>query len=152
MQRSKSIQGLRLFKDTLPTKIKKIIIKKGDIYSKTLDNWKYLVGDKLFQLCYPKSFTRSNLRGKILKIMVEHGSEIEVEYSKQEIINKINYYFGYEVVNNILIKSYENDKLNIKNKDNSHVTKNKFQKKISIIKNNKLKNSLKNFEKVFKIK
>ncbi len=152
MQRRKSIQGLRLFKDSLPTKIKKIITKKGDIYSKTLDNWKYLVGDKLFQVCYPKTFARSNLRGRILKIMVEHGSEIEVEYSKQEIINKINYYFGYEVVNGILIKSYENNKLNIKNKNNSNVTNNKFQKKISIIKNNKLKNSLKNFEKVFKIK
>ncbi len=152
MQRSKSIQGLRLFKDTLPTKIKKIIIKKGDIYSKTLDNWKYLVGDKLYQVCYPKSFARSIQKRKVLKIMVEHGSEIEVEYSKQEIINKINYYFGYEVVNSILIKIYENNKLNIKNKNNSHVTKNKFQKKISVIKNNKLKNSLKNFERVFKIK
>ena len=32
-----------------------------------------------------------NGTGKILKIMVEHGSEIDVEYSKQEIINKINY-------------------------------------------------------------
>ena len=152
MQRNKSIQGLRLFKDTLPTNVKKIIIKKGDIYSKTIDNWKYLVGDELFRVCYPKSYIRSKLSGKILKIMVEHGSEIAVEYSKQEIINKINYYFGYEVVNGILIKSYENNKLNIKNKNNSNVTNNKFQKKISIIKNNKLKNSLKNFEKVFKIK
>ncbi len=152
MQRSKSIQGLRLFKDTLPTKVKKIIIKKGDIYSKTLDNWKYLVGNNLFQVCYPKSFKRSNLKGKILKIMVEHGSEIDVEYSKQEIINKINYFFGYEVVNGILINSYENENLDNKNKKVVSVTKNKFQKKISIIKNNKLKNSLKNFEKVFKIK
>ena len=152
MQRSKSIQGLRLFKDTLPTKVRRIITKKGDIYSKTLDNWKYLVGDKLFQVCYPKSFKRSNLKGKILKIMVEHGSEIDVEYSKQEIINKINYYFGYEVVNNILIKSYENEHLDIKNKKVFSVTKNKFQKKISTIKNNRIKNSLKNFEKVFKIK
>ena len=152
MQRSKSIQGLRLFKDTLPTKVRRIITKKGDIYSKTLDNWKYLVGDKLFQVCYPKSFKRSDLKGKILKIMVEHGSEIDVEYSKQEIINKINYYFGYEVVNNILIKSYENEHLDIKNKKVFSVTKNKFQKKISTIKNNRIKNSLKNFEKVFKIK
>ena len=36
-QRNNSIQGLRSFKDTLPTKIKKIIAKKGEIYSKTLD-------------------------------------------------------------------------------------------------------------------
>ena len=54
-QRYNSIQGLRSFKNTLPTKIKKIISKKGEIYSKTLDNWKYLVGKDLFNICYPKS-------------------------------------------------------------------------------------------------
>ena len=34
-QRYNSIQGLRSFKNTLPTKVKKIISKKGEIYSKT---------------------------------------------------------------------------------------------------------------------
>ncbi len=57
-QRYNSIQGLRSFKNTLPTKIKKIISKKGEIYSKTLDNWKYLVGKDLFNICYPKSYKK----------------------------------------------------------------------------------------------
>jgi len=43
-QRYNSIQGLRSFKDTLPTEAKRIISKKGKIYNETLDNWKYLVG------------------------------------------------------------------------------------------------------------
>ena len=51
-QRYNSIQGLRSFKDTLPTKVKKIIVKKGEIYSKTLENWKYLVGDELLSLIH----------------------------------------------------------------------------------------------------
>ena len=41
-QRYKSIQGLRSFKNTLPTKVKRIIVKKGQLYSQTLDNWKYI--------------------------------------------------------------------------------------------------------------
>ena len=44
-QRSKTIQGLRSFKDTLPKNVKKIINKKGHIYSETLSNWKYIVGE-----------------------------------------------------------------------------------------------------------
>ena len=94
-QRYNSIQGLRSFKNTLPTKIKKIISKKGEIYSKTLDNWKYLVGKELFNICYPKSYKKSNIKGKSLNIMVKHGHEVDVEYSKKQIIDKINYYFGY---------------------------------------------------------
>ena len=42
-QRNRSIQGLRSFKDTLPKNIKKVINKKGHIYSETLSNWKYIV-------------------------------------------------------------------------------------------------------------
>ena len=152
MQRNKSIQGLRLFKESLPTKIKKIITKKGDIYSRTLDNWKYMVGDDLFKVCFPKSYRKSNIKGKVLNIMVKHGCEVDLEYSKQEIINKINYYFGYEVVESVYIRTFED---NIKDKiisTNKSVTKSKFSRKISNIKNSKLKSSLKNFEKVFKIK
>ena len=59
-QRYRSIQGLRSFKDTLPTKVKKILKKKGHIFSETLDNWRYIVGDELFKVCYPKSFKSSN--------------------------------------------------------------------------------------------
>ena len=47
-QRYKTIQGLRSFKDTLPKNIKKIIKKKGHIFSETLNNWKYMVGDEPF--------------------------------------------------------------------------------------------------------
>ena len=62
-QRKRSFQGLRSFKDTLPTNIKKIIKKKGHIFSETLNNWKYIVGDELFQTSYPSSFKNSNKFG-----------------------------------------------------------------------------------------
>ena len=62
-QRNVSIQGLRSFKDTLPKNVKRIINKKGHIYSETLSNWKYLVGEELFKCCYPKTFKSSNKFG-----------------------------------------------------------------------------------------
>ena len=92
--RYKTIQGLRSFKDVLPPKIKRIIINKGEIYSKTLDNWRYLVGNDFFKICYPNSFKKSNkVVGNTLAIMVKRGHEIDLEYSKKEIINKINIFF-----------------------------------------------------------
>ena len=70
-QRNRVIQGLRSFKDTLPKNIKRIIInKKGHIFSETLNNWKYIVGDDLFRVCYPKSFKNSNKLGaKLLYLL-----------------------------------------------------------------------------------
>ena len=75
-QRYRSIQGLRSFKDTLPTKVKKILKKKGYIFSETLDNWRYIVGDELFKVCYPKSFKSSNkFSSSTLSIMVKRGQK-----------------------------------------------------------------------------
>ena len=84
-QGNRSFQGLRSFKDTLPKNIKKIIKKKGHIFSETRNNWNYIVGDDLFQICYPKSFKNSNRFGvSTLQIMVKRGREIDLEYSKKK--------------------------------------------------------------------
>ena len=88
-QRNKVIQGLRSFKDTLPKNIKRIIIKKGHIFSETLNNWKYIVGDDLFKVCYPRSFKNSNKLGaSYLLIMVKRGHEVNIEYSKKKNIRQ----------------------------------------------------------------
>ena len=107
-QRFGSIQGLRSFKDTLPKNIKKIINKKGHIYSETLNNWKYIAGETLFKVCYPKSFKNSNRFGvSTLLIVVKRGHEVDLEYSKNEIINKMNNFFGYSVVEKIKFSSFD---------------------------------------------
>ena len=150
-QRYNPVQGLRSFKDTLPTKVKKIISKKGETYSKTLDNWKYLVGKDLFNICYPKSYKKSSLRGKTLNIMVKHGHEVDVEYSRKQIIDKINYYFGYDVVNEIRIRTFDGNFESIKQNKKIIMTKNKYLKKINNIKNIEIKKSLKKLSMIFKI-
>ena len=151
-QRYKSIQGLRSFKNTLPTSIKKIIIRKGETFSSILENWKFIVGENLFKICYPKSIKKiDQFQKKTLKIMVSRGSEVDVEYSKQNIIDKLNSYLGYEAVNSIKIETFEKEILG-KNIKKKHVTKNNYSKKIYTVKNEKIKNSLLEFEKSFRIK
>ena len=154
-QRTTSIQGLRSFKDTLPKNIKKVINKKGHIYSETLSNWKYIVGESLFKVCYPKSFKNSNRFGvSTLLIMVRRGHEIDLEYSKKKIIDKMNSFFGYSVVEKLKFTSFNDEKRIIQEENNKelYVTKNKYQKKIEHIKNEKIKKSLLELTKVFKNK
>ena len=154
-QRNSSIQGLRSFKDTLPKNIKKVINKKGYIYSETLSNWKYIVGDDLFKVCYPKSFKNSNRFGvSTLLIMVKRGREVDLEYSKKEIMDKMNSFFGYKVVEKLKFISFNDEgKILLKEGDQKeNVTNKKYQKKIIDVKNEKIKKSLLELTKVFKEK
>jgi len=153
-QRFGSIQGLRSLKDTLPENIKKVINKRGQIYSETLNNWKYIVGKNLFNVCYPKSYKNSNKFGvSTLIIMVKRGHEVELEYSKKEIMNKMNIFFGNSVVEKIKFTSYD-EKKNFINDHNykRNVTNNKYQRKVKNVKNEKIKKSLLELAKVFKEK
>ncbi len=150
-QRYRSIQGLRSFKDTLPTKVKKILKKKGHIFSETLDNWRYIVGDELFKVCYPKSFKSSNKFGaSTLSIMVKRGHEVEMEYSKNEIIEKINIYFNDRIVEKIKLITFDGSQKIFKREIIKDVTKNQYTKKITNIKNEKIKNSLLELSKLIK--
>ncbi|MDC1224272.1 DUF721 domain-containing protein [Pelagibacteraceae bacterium] len=152
-QRNRSFQGLRSFKDTLPTNIKKIIKKKGHIFSETLNNWKYIVGNEIFQICYPKSFKNSNKFGvSTLHVMVKRGHEIDLEYSKKEIMDKMNSFFGYAVVEKLKFISFDDAQTKFKKiKENeNHVTNSKYTDKISHIKNDKIKKSLLELTKLFK--
>ena len=149
-QRSRSIQGLRSFKDTLPIKVKKIINKKGAIYPEILNNWKYMVGKNLFDICYPNKFKSSNsFRGSTLEIMVNRGCEVDIEYSKKSIINKINSYFGYVAVERLKIISFEKNGKNNLEKFKTG-SKKDFSKNLKNIKNTNLKNALIDLVKSYK--
>ncbi len=154
-QRNTSIQGLRSFKDTLPKNLKKIINKKGHIYSETLSNWKYLVGNELFKVCFPKTFKNSNRFGvSTLVVMVKRGHEVDVEYSKKNILDKMNNFFGYDVVEKLKFISFDDEqKTKSSNETKSNnVAISKYQDKIKDVKNEKIKKSLTELTKVYKEK
>jgi len=154
-QRNASIQGLRSFKDTLPKKVKKIINKKGHVYSETLSNWKYLVGNELFKVCYPKTFKNSNKFGvSTLVIMVKRGHEVDLEYSKKDILDKMNNFFGYSVVEKLKFISFDDEQEMTGSSDTKakNVAISKYQDKIKDVKNEKIKKSLTELTKVFREK
>ena len=152
-QRTRAIQGLRSFKDTLPKKIKRILVKKGHIYSKTLDNWRYIVGSELFEICYPKSYKSSKRLGtSCLNIMVKRGHEVDVEYSKKLIIDKMNRFFGKNVIEKVKLITFEGKQEKFNKIKNISVAKSKHINKISTIKNDKIKNSLIELSRLYKKK
>ena len=154
-QRNTSIQGLRSFKDTLPKNLKKIINKKGHIYSETLSNWKYLVGNELFKVCFPKTFKNSNRFGvSTLVVMVKRGHEVDVEYSKKNILDKMNNFFGYSVVEKLKFIKFEDEHkmMGAGETKAKNVAISKYQDKIKDVKNEKIKKSLTELTRVFREK
>ena len=151
-QRNTSIQGLRSFKDTLPKNLKKIINKKGHIYSETLSNWKYLVGNELFKVCFPKTFKNSNRFGvSTLVVMVKRGHEVDVEYSKKNILDKMNNFFGYDVVEKLKFISFDDEqKINSSNETTNNVAISRYRDKIKDVRNEKIKKSLTELTRVYK--
>ena len=147
----RSVQGLRSFKETLPIKVRGIIKKKGRIYSELLDNWRSIVGDNLFKICYPKSFKSENkFRGSLLEIMVKRGHEVDMEYSKKQVVERVNNFFKQNVLNNIKLITFEDNNEKFEVKIKRKATNSQYTKKISSIKNDKIKNSLLEMSKYFK--
>jgi len=145
------VQGLRSFGNSLPRGLKGILKKNGYNYSEIISKWSTLVGTKIAECSYPKSIkmSKGDSNGTLI-LAVGRGDEITVEYSKQEIINKINAYFGYKLISEIKLQKY-NEK--IKN-TNKNIKLNKFSKnfeeKINKVENKKIRDSLSELLKAIK--
>ena len=139
------IQGLRSFKNSLPKDVKKILDKRGHIYSEILSRWNYLVGKEITKISFPKTFKPSLKNGPgTLIINVQRGNEVEIEYSKNIIIKKINNYFGYNILDNIRIETFNTFVKSINNKKIfiSQKSEKKIANSLKEIKNEKIKKSL----------
>jgi len=137
------VQGLRSFGNTLPRGIKGILRKNGYNYSEIISKWNFLVGKDIANFCFPKSIKMSqeNKNGTLI-LAVERGDEINAEYSKKKIIDKINSYFGYKLIDQIRLQTY-NSKMKKEKKQNILRKSSKiFEKKINEIKNKDIRDSL----------
>ena len=144
------IQGLRPFSSSIPKTLKKHLRKGGYNYSNIVDNWTRMVSKKISDACYPISVKMGkNMRDGNLFLNVIHGKELEVEYEKKEIMDKINSFFGYKCISHVTLKIVHNtinkeEKVFPKIKNFSEI-----DKKMSTVSNSDLKSSLKNFLKAF---
>ena len=144
------IQGLRPFSSSIPKTLKKHLRKGGYNYANIVDNWTKMVSKKISESCYPHKIKMGNeMKNGILELNVIHGKEMEIEYNKKEIIDKINSFFGYNCIDQVKLKIVQekielNKKVFPKLKDFSRI-----EEKMSKINNNELKSSLNNFLKAF---
>ena len=137
------VQGLRPFGNTLPRGVKGILKKNGYNYSEIISKWNLLVGKNISNCCYPKSIkmTQRNKSGTLI-LSVERGNEVNVEYSKKEIINKINSYFGYKLINEIRLQTFNSVIKEEKEKNILNKSSKKLNEKINEIKNKNIRDSL----------
>jgi hypothetical protein len=89
------------------------------------------------------------MREGTLVLNVIHGKEMQVEYKKQEIIDKINSFFGYNCISQVTLKIVQdtikaNEKVFPKIKNFS-----KIEEKMNKVSDDGLKSSLNNFLKAF---
>ena len=144
------IQGLRPFSSSIPKTLKKHLRKGGYNFANIVDNWTRLVSKKISDACYPVSVKMGkNIKDGTLVLNVVHGKEMEIEYEKNEIIDKINSFFGYNCVSNVSLKIVQ-EKINIKNKLFPKIKNlKKIEEKMKKINNEELKSSLNNLLKAY---
>mgnify|MGYP001231843549 CR=1 FL=1 len=145
------VQGLRPFGNTLPRGVRGILKKNGYNYSEIISKWNMLVGKDISSYSYPKSIKmQKGESNRTLLLAIKRGNEINIEYSKKEIINKINSYFGYKLINEIRLETFNSETKKAKNKNLLGKYSKNFEKKINEIKNKNIKNSLSQFLDIIK--
>jgi len=145
------VQGLRPFGNTLPRGVKGILKKSGYNYSEIISKWSVLVGKDISSCTYPKSIKMKKRDSNgTLVLAIKRGDEINIEYSKREIINKINSYFGYKLINEIKLEAINFNSKKTKNKNELRKFSKNFEEKINEIKNKNIRNSLSQLLKTIK--
>ncbi len=145
------VQGLRPFGNTLPRGLKGVLKKSGYNYSEIISKWSILVGKDISNCAYPKSIKmkKGNSNGTLV-LGIKRGDEIQIEYSKKEIIDKINSYFGYKLIDEVKLQTFSPKTDKKKENNRSRKFPSNFQEKINEIKNESIKNSLSQLLKTIK--
>ena len=145
------VQGLRPFGNTLPRGLRGILKKNGYNYSEIISKWNILMGKDISNCSYPKSIKmkKGDSNGTLV-LVIKRGDEINIEYSKKEIINKINSYFGYKLINEIKLQTINSEGKKTKNKNTLGKFSRNFEAKINEIKNKNIRNSLSQLLKTIK--
>ena len=145
------IQGLRPFSSSIPKTLKKHLKKGGYNFSNIVDNWTKMVSKKVSDACYPITIKMGKeMRDGTLVLNVLHGKELEIEYEKNEIMDKINSFFGYNCISQVTLKIVQ-EKIESEKKIFSKIKNfSNINEKMNKVNDTQLKSSLNNFLKAFK--
>ena len=103
IMKSKHFQKVSvLFDEILPFNLK----QKAFIYNNIFNNWKQIVGEDISDITVPSGlkFKKNKLFEATLIIRVHEMCFSEVELMIKKIIQRINFFFGSNVVKKIILK------------------------------------------------
>ena len=136
------IQGLRPFSRSLPRGLKKLLKKGSYNFSNIVDNWAKVVGKDLSRTCYPSTIKMGKeMNNGTLILSVIHGNELDVEYGKQEIMDKINSFFGFKCIKEVKLKVVQENRIS-KQISTLNRTKLSYSNNLENINNEALKKNL----------
>jgi len=135
---------------SLPKVIDKNIKERNFVEITLIKQWKEIIGQDIAKYCWPIKIVFSDIKNSngIIFLKTKRGRSMEIEFKNDEIIEKLNQYFGYKAINKISVvqdfnikDSYKKKKI-IKKK-----IKNNHSKVINKIKKSELKIALQNLSK-----
>ena len=149
----RSGKGFQLAAASFAATAKKMLGKNGFVELDIITNWSDIAGEKLAAYSCPQSidFKRGQRSNGILNIAVDNGAfALEIMHKKQNIIEKINTYFGYGAVSDLRILQINNPNTESKTSPSTGKKKtlvtlteqNYIEKQTSDIKNPQLKLTL----------
>lgn len=143
MKKNRSFSTLKPIHTLLPENLKKLIKNHPTSnYENLKKSWKKIVGENLSKKCELVKVQKYNSENSIF-LKVDRNYLIDVDYSRDEIIEKVNSFLGFKFASKILINIKEN-------KSPQGVKKGlklnkKMENLIDSLNDEELKNKLKNF-------
>ena len=143
MKKNRSFSTLKPIHTLLPENLKKLIKNHPTSnYENLKKSWKKIVGENLSKKCELVKVQKYNSENSIF-LKVDRNYLIDVDYSRDEIIENVNSFLGFKFASKILINIKEN-------KSPQGVKKGlklnkKMENLIDSLNDEELKNKLKNF-------
>ena len=137
------MQGLKPFSRSIPQSLKKLLKRGGYNFSNIINNWTKMVGKDISDVCYPNTIKMGKeMNNGILILNVIHGNELAVEYGKQEIMDKINSFFGFKCIKEVKLRVVQEKRLSKQVSSFNENGLNYSKKKLENINNEGLKKTL----------
>jgi len=142
----KVYQGLKPIKSLLPKDVRKLISSHQNSFDDLKSKWNTIVGNEIALLCRPDKLKQSSINNeKVLFLNVPKEHIIEIDYSRDYIVEKTNSYFGYSFINKVIINSFKVSKPKNDTVNKAPILNEQLSKKIKLIKNEKLQNAFNEF-------
>ena len=123
--------------NSLPKIVDKNIKEKNFIEISLIKKWREIIGEDIAKFCWPIKIIFSNINNSngIIFLKTKRGRSMEIEFKNEEIIEKLNQYFGYNAISKISVvqdfdikDAYKKNKKREKNKNTQSKIINKVKK------------------------